>query len=332
MRKINIDELEEMLRVNRHKGVVLVSHSIADADFMSSAIALSSYLDHPRMTVPDKISSSIEGILKKEGIKYSTSTSLGDYDVAIMLDVNDFDGCGNLGAELKRADKPIIIIDHHAPKDIQKDSVYAFDGEGYTSASSIIYHILKDLGATISQEEAKLLLIGIVSDSADLRNSTPQTFDDVSELMRTARTDYPTIQNIISYDLTSRERYRIIDSISKSGKMMINGLLLVYGRSEVPAHITSYMSIKVGADIALFYSMYKDEISFSVRIRHPADKKYGIHAGILMRDVSGIIGGIGGGHPCAAGAYGKYKDKQQQFIDEFIKRVTEAANKHASGS
>ena len=38
------------------------------------------------------------------------------------------------------------------------------------------------------------------------------------------------------------------------------------------------------------------------------DKKLGIHLGSLMQEAGSMLEGNGGGHPCAAGAYGPAKD------------------------
>ncbi len=43
-----------------------------------------------------------------------------------------------------------------------------------------------------------------------------------------------------------------------------------------------------------------------------------------MDKLSKIIGGSGGGHSCAAGAYGKNKDKFEEFINAFISEISSA--------
>ena len=80
-------------------------------------------------------------------------------------------------------------------------------------------------------------------------------------------------------------------------------------------------AIKVGADVSLFYSISSNEISFSARLRPLLDKERGIHLGKVMASLAPIIKGHGGGHPCAAGAYGRESDAAQEFVNSFISTV-----------
>ncbi len=318
MNTVNIKDLEMLIKDNKNTKIALVSHSIADADFMASAIALQNYLTNSKIVVPDKISKKVANILTELKISYSITTNLTNYDLILMLDVNNFDICGNLYIELTKTEKDIVIIDHHISNNINKNNIYVFDNEKYTSTSNIIYQILTNFGVILTSTLAKLLLVGIISDSAELRNSNAQTFEDISKLLRIAKTDYMTIITKITYNFNIKEKYNILKDISNSNKELINGMLLLSGRSEMPAHITADIAIRSGADVAIFYSLFQKEISFSTRILHPADTKYRIHLGLIMKELSGIIGGEGGGHPCAASAYGDKKDNYDLFINNFI--------------
>ena len=80
-------------------------------------------------------------------------------------------------------------------------------------------------------------------------------------------------------------------------------------------------AIKIGADIALFYSESENEISFSARCRPTLDAEMNMHLGRIMRAISGTIEGTGGGHPCAAGAYGPKKEGRDAFVKAFRDRV-----------
>lgn len=318
MKKVKLGDIEEIIKNNKQTKVAFVSHSIADMDFMASAISLSVYMTNSIIVVPDKISQKVINILNELDIPFTTTNNLSGYDLIIMLDVNNFDTCGRLCGELTETTKDIIIIDHHLPNNIPKDNISVFDSEDYTSTSNIVYKILTDLSVHISVSLAKLLLAGIISDSAELRNSNAQTFEDISRLLKIAKTDYMTILSKISYNFKTKERYKILEDISNSGKRTINDILLLYGKSNMPAHMTADIAIKSGADGAIFYSIYKKEISFSARFLHPIDTKYDIHLGLIMKDLSQIIDGHGGGHPCAAGAYGTKKENYEIFINKFI--------------
>lgn len=318
MKKINIKDIKTIIKNNKQTKVAIVSHSISDMDFMASAISLSEYLSNSKIVIPDKINQKVINILAEFKIVYAVTNKLSDYDLIIMLDVNHFDTCGKLSDELIKTTKDIVIIDHHVPNRIDKNNVYVFDSEEYTSTSNIMYQILTDLKVDLTPMMAKLLLAGIISDSAELRNSNSQTFCDISRLLKISKTSYTTILSKISYNFKTKERYKILEDISNSNKLMINGILLLYGKSKTPAHITADIAIRSGADAAIFYSIYQKEISFSTRLLHPIDTKYKIHLGLIMKNLSQIINGSGGGHPCAGGAYGSKKENYEIFINEFI--------------
>jgi nanoRNase/pAp phosphatase (c-di-AMP/oligoRNAs hydrolase) len=63
------------------------------------------------------------------------------------------------------------------------------------------------------------------------------------------------------------------------------------------------------------------EVSFSARMRPPLDRKLHLHLGVLMQSLAKIINGTGGGHPCAAGAYGPLTSKGREFEDKFRERI-----------
>ncbi len=317
MGKIDISGLKEKLEACRNAKAALVSHSIGDADFIGSAIALSEYMPNSKIVVQDKLSAKVENILRANGFDTNFPNGIADADMVIMLDVNDFGGCGALAAELSSTNKEILIIDHHYPKEAEGENVTVFDDEHYSSTSNIIYLALKEIGAPPSARAAKMLLIGIISDSAELINSTPATFLDISEILEMTGLDYATISNEISYTLKPKERIDVINSICSAQKETIGGELFVYGESKLPAHMTADFAIKIGADIALFYSSYKEEISFSARMHNSTEKKYKIHLGKIMSEISGRIGGNGGGHSCAAGSYGPKKEGYADFISGF---------------
>lgn len=105
-KKVDMSGLREKLEGNRNTRIAMVSHSIGDADFIGSAIALSEYMPNSKIVVQDKLSAKVEGILKDNGFPTSFQKEIGrDSDLIIMLDVNDFEGCGPLAPELSQTKK-----------------------------------------------------------------------------------------------------------------------------------------------------------------------------------------------------------------------------------
>ena len=145
---------------------------------------------------------------------------------------------------------------------------------------------------------------------------------DIAELLRIANTDYVKLANLLSYSIGPKEKLSAINDISNAKKVLLKDKLLMYGEANIPAHTVADMAIRIGADVSIFYSIYRDEVSVSARMLHPTDTAYNIHLGEIMRDLATIIEGTGGGHPCAAGAYGSKKEGITVFINKFVDIIT----------
>ena len=62
-------------------------------------------------------------------------------------------------------------------------------------------------------------------------------------------------------------------------------------------------------------------------MRSTLDTKFSLHLGKVMQGVGSIIGGNGGGHPCAAGAYGPRKEQAEKALDYVVGQIEKAIDK-----
>ncbi len=299
---------------------MLTFHSIGDTDAVSSAVAISKCFEKSEISTPDIITSNANRIL--DGVGFSEihiqSEFYREAEIIVLLDANDFDECGRFKGEMERFEGQILIVDHHLPNSKYGDNVYVFDEESYCATASIAYEVLKKLGKNIDERLAKLLLAGIISDSAELRNSTPETFMQIGELLEDAKTNYYSIRKLMSHEESAEARAWAIKDLLGANVYIKDGLLFVSGKAHAHANLSADNAIRLGADIAIFYSENENEISFSARLNIDLDKKYNIHLGKVMRQLAPIIKGNGGGHPAAAGAYGPLKHASQEFLDRFF--------------
>ena len=237
------------------------------------------------------------------------------------MDVNNFEDCGSFGADLERFKGAILIIDHHTPAEIDKDNVFAFNDESYNSAASIVYELLGSEGITVEKNLANLLATGIISDSAELRNAFPKTFVQIGELLQKSGIDYQSLLLEMQHMASVQNRADFIKDLFKSKIATNDGILMLYGEVEVHANKIADDAIRIGADVALFYTKNKKELSFSARLRPPLDKEYKINLGKIMKLLAPLINGHGGGHPCAAGAYGKNTLNADAFMESFVSEM-----------
>lgn len=329
MKEIDFESLKWIIQQNKQKRVMLTFHSIGDTDSVSSAYAMLKYFKKGSIAIPDNITYNSKRILQRLGFKESIITRQFDSeaDLIILLDVNNFEDCGAFKSKLENFDGQILIIDHHSPAKISKENVTVFNDESYNSAASIVYELLKGLGVNIDKKLANLIATGIISDSAEFRNAFPKTFTQIGELLEKAKIDYQSLLLEIHHIASIENREGFMYDLFKSNVATIGDFLIIYGQAKVHANKLADDGIKIGADATLFYAKKKDEISFSVRLRPPLDKEYRINLGKLMRKLAPLIEGQGGGHPCAAGAYGPEVSSAQKFIDAFMLELGKHAHK-----
>jgi len=308
---------------------MLTFHSIGDTDSVSSAFALAEYFANSSIAAPDFITTNSMRILEKLGLEEGSIKSGFDdsADLIIMLDVNNFEDCGPFTEKLRTFKNKILIIDHHAPQSMQKSNVMAFNDESFNSTASIVYELLKPMGVLITKTIAELLTLGIISDSAEFKNASYRTFEQVGELLNIANVDYVSLLSVMQHTASVDARQESIKDLLSAKTTMVAGLLFVSGTVKGHANQSADDAIKIGADIALFSSVSKHEVAFSARLRPPLDKELRLHLGQVMKSIAPIIGGHGGGHPCAAGAYGPSIPKANEFFDEFVANITNEVRK-----
>ncbi len=326
MRQIkDIESLLGELAAHRSRRVLLTFHSMGDTDAIASAIALSRLMIKPTVATADTITSNAARMLRRSGhgaerIEHSFPP---DVDAVVITDANDFDQCGAFKERLSSFAGPVIIVDHHAPTEISGDNVLVFDDESFNSTSSIAYEVLKLARLAINENLAELLLMGIISDSAELKNASAKTFIEMGELMGIARMDYQSVLDDMRHIAPPESRAETMQDLASASIEVKGGLLIVHGVSNGPANLVADDAIRVGADLAIFRSGGGNEASFSARLRPPLDRQYGIHLGNLMKELAPIINGTGGGHPCAAGAYGTGVANADAFLRKLLERVEE---------
>ncbi len=319
----NLNTVVSELKGISHGKVLLTFHSMGDTDAVSSAIALSLLFPNCVISTPDALTSNVLRIISKLG--FEGRIRRGDFpeDIAavVLLDVNNLEGCGKFRGRLESFKGRIIVIDHHMPfEDLANGCI--FSDEGYNSSASIVYEILGAFGRVPDPSVAKLIAMGEISDSAEFKNATPKTFTQLGELFRIGKTDYITLLTEMEHISPASERIKTMNDILSSNASVVGDLLVVRGVAHAYANLAADTAIKAGADLALFYSISRQEVSFSARLRPTLDRKYSIHLGSVMKELSAIIKGTGGGHPCAAGAYGPGIDRCEEFQERFMEKLS----------
>ena len=217
----------------------------------------------------------------------------------------------------------MLVIDHHAPHDGFRGEAAGFNDETYNSTSSIVYDALRSLGAGVSKDAAFLLLNGIIADSADLHNSSPKTFRQIADLLEISKVDFSFISEYFHASVPVNNRYETVEDVYTSRAEVVGDYVIMYGRAHAHANVAADAALNLGADAAVFWVTTDREASLSARLLSPLDKKLGIHLGIMMEGVAEMVKGTGGGHACAAGAYGPRREGAQEAGEEIVRKIKE---------
>ncbi len=325
-RFLDISQLTSTLRQYRARKVAISFHTMGDSDGVGAAVALSRYFINSTVVVPDFVTRNARLILEKSGYKGRMKTTLPkDCELLIITDTNTTGQLGKLKRQLDGFGGGLLFIDHHLlPKkpDVDVNATY-FNSEDYNSASSIVYEVLKKLDFNMQKGTAMLLINGIVADSAELKNATALTFHQISELLRISGTSYSKILDQYRNNTPPEIKYNSIRDVAAAEIELINGHVFMYGSTETHANACAEAALNLGADASLFWRADSHEISLSARLRPPLDEELSIHLGKVMQQVAEIIQGNGGGHPCAAGAYGPRVERKGKAIEEATRLIKE---------
>ena len=175
---------KEILKAEK---IALFGHVTPDLDSLGSAFSLYEALSKQFKKVVNVFADGkyqrFEKIINISALN-STVFSKDDYDLIIVVDTSSTDMLGSYQKEILSHDN-IILIDHHQGK--QNSSLFTnknYIDSDSSSASELIYLLLKELGAEITPEIASYLYAGITSDTNSFLNDNvkPSTLKIAGDL------------------------------------------------------------------------------------------------------------------------------------------------------
>ncbi len=326
---ISFDELVSLIRRNYDRDVLITFHSIGDRDAVGSAVALSEYMPHSTVAMPDFLTNNARKMLASVNYDKKITAKFVHASTVIVTDADNTSVLGPFSKELLAYTGDVLFIDHHLrTEDLKTElpnaaSVYVFSDETFNSTCSIVYAVLERLNYRVSKEVATLLVNGMIADSADLQNASSLTFLQLSQLLKIADTTYAAIQEQYHSSIPISNRFMTMQDVKNANIENTGKYIIVFGKATEHANVAADTAMNMGADAAVFWSVTQYEASISARLRSPLDKQLGMHLGVYMRDVARLLNGTGGGHACAAGAYGPEKEKVEEAAMEIVNRLRE---------
>ncbi|VVC02951.1 DHH family protein [Candidatus Burarchaeum australiense] len=293
------------------KRVLLTFHSLGDVDGVAAAFALKHYFGKDRAAVVpvDRVSSLTRNLLGHTGFSfdYPSSSALRPeaYDALVVLDCNSRMLMG------KFADaRAYAVIDHHSAHTDPLDSANRFVNPSYSSTCEIVYEYLRERQKRkkLDSRIALLLAAGIALDSANFKNSREKTFTYMGELLSQAHTEYGDLLELLDMPRTVSQRIAILGACQRARieRARTGDFLVATSRVNSNEADGAEALLSLGADVA-FVGYAGDDARISARTRlHLAHR---LRLTEIMARAGKLLGGSGGGHPCAAGSTGPKKSK-----------------------
>ena len=161
--------------------IFVYGHKTPDVDAVCSALAYAKLMKALGYNCKAKVSSAINRetayIASEFGFALpELKTSVAPSTRLILTDHTDYAQC------VDGAKEAIILqkIDHHIEGDIQDNSIPYVRREMIGSTCTIIYEMYRELGISIDEETAKILLAGLLSDTRNLTKVATQHEDSVA--------------------------------------------------------------------------------------------------------------------------------------------------------
>jgi len=175
--------------------VVVVGHTHPDGDALGSTSALALYLQSigiPEVSVvfSDSAPENLQFILP-DSVRYyfhnkeaeKAEESIRKADLLFLVDCNSFQRTEALQASLEASQARKVLIDHHLNPDVNAFNL-VFSTPDISSASELLYWILKPLSEDMPVSIGTALLAGMTTDTNNFANSVyPSTFRMASELI-----------------------------------------------------------------------------------------------------------------------------------------------------
>ncbi len=320
-------KLKRFLESSKNKSFLLLCHHNADPDSLGSAIAFALYLksigvENIRIGVAQSVSSYAKKLLALSPVPLEKNPCIEE-DVIIIFDTSSLE---QLEPILIPKDKTIILIDHHLEKENPIKANITVVNSSRTSTAEIVWELFKYLGF-YDETAAKVLLAGIVTDTANFRFGNFMTFKAVSEILEKFGIQMGDIYNLVApasdEKLDQARRMAMLKACQRMEIKKVGKYIIAISKVSAYESLACKTFLQLGADVAIVGSEKKG-VRISARAKESLVRK-GIHLGKIMEKVGSIIEGSGGGHAGAAGANGKSN------LEEGLKFLTKELEKFLRG-
>jgi phosphoesterase RecJ-like protein len=250
-----------------------------------------------------------------------TEGRFGEFDLIVIVDTNSYSQLPKFDKYLKQADKPVLVIDHHATADGLGDVELADAGAAATGL--IVLDLLKCANWPITAKMAEALFVAVATDTGwfQFSNTDSRAYRTCAELIDAGAKPTQIYANL--YHNFSPARFRLMAAMLNTLELHLDGRyaamhLLQPDFEQTGAAYTDTENLinechRIGTvkASALFIELRDSRIRCSLRSRGALD----------ISQIAVKFGG--GGHKMAAGTYlpGPIENAKQLILAEMKKHL-----------
>lgn len=306
-KSVELQAFDKWLKDACNNGAVpVVTGKNGDMDTIGSAVALSAA--HPNMMACGlhlgRTARRMVDSLKAPFRKLSEHQTVWPKNIGGIV-VVDAAAPGQVGITLPK-DVPICILDHHSTCDWvlgENDLLLQWDVRATTQI--VDEYLLNYTPASRTPDVRKMLLAGLLTDTARFRHADKGAFQTAVNLLQEDDIDYASFLESVETDSTSpSERGSLLRGLERAKSIDSGPWNIVHTYSGTLEGRLASLLIGTGAEISLV-SRFRDGVTRMTARASRHTTQSGIHLGEIMAQVAQQIGGEGGGHDGAAGWSGK---------------------------
>ncbi|MEM4662639.1 MAG: DHH family phosphoesterase [Candidatus Diapherotrites archaeon] len=309
------------------KNVLIVTHRSADLDAIASAEILRLELmerNIVEIAIPGHVNRQAKRIAEVLEIPYSLSTNFSKFDVLAVVDLNSYSMLDNFAEEIKNFKGKKFLFDHHTASGeniVDKENSLVI--EDAASTTEVIWHLFSDANKKISEKQALLTMLGIISDTDRFAFSSRNTFDIMSDALKISRMDFNQVIKIIKDEKTFSERVATLKAMQKTKLVKIKDVLIAKSYTNAFEAQVAEALVACGADIAIVGGITEGKARVSGRADITSAEKYNLDlASDVFQRLSSYFKGQGGGHSTAASFNGEAKDLEK-IIEKCVEIISE---------
>ncbi len=313
-----MDEILEFLSSLEGKKILLLTHHNADVDALCSAWVLKNFLrrkNSVKIASCESLAKQTRNILTLINEEIEIDPDCSAYELVFVLDTSSKEQIKTA----KNLEKIHLLIDHHEKGDLRAEMEIVDSNAKATCI--LVYRILKALGYNFSELERKLLVAGIVADTAHLRFANREVFSTLAELV--SGFEFRDVLKLLTIEEDLSDKIATLKAAKRMDVFKFGELIVVFSRLGSHEAVASRNLLKIGADIAIVITKKENELRISSRGKEKI-LEYGVNLAVLFEKVGKFIHGSGGGHDLAGSANGKiipYKKVVSFILRELSKTL-----------